>query len=444
MSRDARRPLRRALSESACARRSPPSATSTPRGAVAERVRRAHARAGGARARRRWPRAPTRPQRARPEPDCGLRTPFQRDRDRIVHCKAFRRLKHKTQVFVAPSGDHYRTRLTHTLEVTQVSRTVARALALNEDLVEAIGLGHDLGHPPFGHIGEDALDRCLRERFGSAFRHHEHSLRVVDTLERDGRGPEPDRAGPRRDRQPLRPGAEPGHPGGQDRPARRPRGLHQPRHRRRRAGRRARRAPICPPSRSRSSATPGRAGSTRWSTISSSTPRRPGTSSRASGSAAAMTGLRDVHVRARVPRAGGHARARQDRPGDPHAVRPLLRPSRGDPGVDPRRASWPPGDRLHRRDDRPLLHQPASRSSASRSRSRREPLHRRLPRPRAGRGRHARAGLGPHRAAPRRRQQLLRAVPVSRRAHAAPSTSAPTRSTTTASAARPPAIRSTS
>ena len=103
-----------------------------------------------------------------PEADCGLRTPFQRDRDRIVHCKAFRRLKHKTQVFVAPEGDHYRTRLTHTLEVTQVSRTVARALALNEDLVEAIGLGHDLGHPPFGHIGEDVLDRCLRERFGAA------------------------------------------------------------------------------------------------------------------------------------------------------------------------------------------------------------------------------------------------------------------------------------
>ena len=98
---------------------------------------------------------------ARPETDCGLRTPFQRDRDRIVHSKAFRRLKHKTQVFVAPSGDHYRTRLTHTLEVTQVSRTVARALRLNEDLVEAIGLGHDLGHPPFGHIGEEALDRCL-------------------------------------------------------------------------------------------------------------------------------------------------------------------------------------------------------------------------------------------------------------------------------------------
>jgi dGTPase len=122
--------------------------------------------------------------RERPEGDCGLRTPFQRDRDRIVHCKAFRRLKHKTQVFVAPEGDHYRTRLTHTLETTQISRTVARALRLNEDLTEAIGLGHDLGHPPFGHIGEDVLDRCGRERFGRAFRHNEHSLRVVDVLER--------------------------------------------------------------------------------------------------------------------------------------------------------------------------------------------------------------------------------------------------------------------
>jgi len=127
-------------------------------------------------------------RRATPEDDCGLRTPLQRDRDRIVHSKAFRRLKHKTQVFVAPEGDHYRTRLTHTLEVTQISRTVARALALNEDLTEAIGLGHDLGHPPFGHIGEDVLDRCLTERFGRGFRHFEHSLRVVDVLERDGRG----------------------------------------------------------------------------------------------------------------------------------------------------------------------------------------------------------------------------------------------------------------
>ena len=117
-----------------------------------------------------------------------MRTPFQRDRDRIVHSKAFRRLKHKTQVFIAPEGDHYRTRLTHTLETCGIARTVARALGLNEDLTEAIGLGHDLGHPPFGHIGEEALDEALRERAGRRFRHNEHSLRVVDVLERDGRG----------------------------------------------------------------------------------------------------------------------------------------------------------------------------------------------------------------------------------------------------------------
>jgi dGTPase len=126
--------------------------------------------------------------RAQPEDECLLRTPFQRDRDRIVHTKAFRRLMHKTQVFVDPAGDHYRTRLTHTLETTGISRGVARALHLNEDLVEAIGLGHDLGHPPFGHAGEEALDEVLQERFDRRFRHNEHSLRVVDVLERDGRG----------------------------------------------------------------------------------------------------------------------------------------------------------------------------------------------------------------------------------------------------------------
>jgi dGTPase len=126
---------------------------------------------------------PSYPARRRvPEDDCTLRTPFQRDRDRIVHSKSFRRLKHKTQVFVSPEGDHYRTRLTHTLETTQISRTVARALRLNEDLVEAIGLGHDLGHPPFGHIGEEVLDACLRERFGGSFRHNEHSARIVAEL----------------------------------------------------------------------------------------------------------------------------------------------------------------------------------------------------------------------------------------------------------------------
>jgi dGTPase len=126
--------------------------------------------------------------RAEHEPDAAHRTPFQRDRDRIVHCKAFRRLKHKTQVFIAPEGDHYRTRLTHTLETCGIARNVARALGLNEDLTEAIGLGHDLGHPPFGHIGERVLDECLQERYGVRFRHNEHSLRVVERLERDGRG----------------------------------------------------------------------------------------------------------------------------------------------------------------------------------------------------------------------------------------------------------------
>jgi dGTPase len=123
-----------------------------------------------------------------PEEECRLRTPFQRDRDRIVHSKAFRRLRHKTQVFVDPEGDHFRTRLTHTIEAAGIARTVARALRLNEDLVEAIGLGHDLGHPPFGHAGEQALDEVLRERGGRGFRHNEHSLRVVERLERDGRG----------------------------------------------------------------------------------------------------------------------------------------------------------------------------------------------------------------------------------------------------------------
>ena len=126
--------------------------------------------------------------RAEPEFDSPVRTPFQRDRDRIVHSKAFRRLKHKTQVFIAPEGDHYRTRLTHTIEACCISRTVARALGLNEDLTEAIGFGHDLGHPPFGHIGEEALDAALRERSGRGFQHNRHSLRVVEVLERDGRG----------------------------------------------------------------------------------------------------------------------------------------------------------------------------------------------------------------------------------------------------------------
>ncbi len=126
--------------------------------------------------------------RAVPEDECGLRTPFQRDRDRIVHSKSFRRLKDKTQVFMAPRGDHFRTRLTHTLEAAGISRVVARALRLNEDLTEAIALGHDLGHPPFGHTGEEALDAVLQERYGRHFRHNEQSLRLVDILEKDGAG----------------------------------------------------------------------------------------------------------------------------------------------------------------------------------------------------------------------------------------------------------------
>ena len=122
--------------------------------------------------------------RQRPEEQDPIRPVFQRDRDRVLHCKAFRRLKQKTQVFLSPEGDLYRTRLTHTLEVSQIARTIARALRLNEDLTEAISLAHDLGHTPFGHAGEDALSQCL----GKPFRHNEQSLRVVDILEKDGQG----------------------------------------------------------------------------------------------------------------------------------------------------------------------------------------------------------------------------------------------------------------
>ncbi|MGB9679908.1 MAG: deoxyguanosinetriphosphate triphosphohydrolase [Thermoanaerobacteraceae bacterium] len=118
------------------------------------------------------------------EEKCDIRTEFQRDRDRIIHCKAFRRLSHKTQVFISPDGDHYRTRLTHTLEVSQIARTISRALRLNEDLTEAIALGHDLGHTPFGHSGEEVLNRLLKD----GFRHNQQSLRVVEILENNGRG----------------------------------------------------------------------------------------------------------------------------------------------------------------------------------------------------------------------------------------------------------------
>ena len=122
--------------------------------------------------------------RQRPEEECEMRTPYQRDRDRIIHCKSFRRLKHKTQVFLSPEGDHYRTRLTHTLEVSQIARTIARALRLNEDLTEAVALAHDLGHTPFGHAGERALNALLPQ----GFRHYEQSVRVVERLEKEGKG----------------------------------------------------------------------------------------------------------------------------------------------------------------------------------------------------------------------------------------------------------------
>lgn len=122
--------------------------------------------------------------RKRKEAECPYRTEFQRDRDRIIHCKAFRRLKNKTQVFIAPFGDHFRTRMTHTLEVTQIARSIAGALNLNEDLAEAIALGHDLGHTPFGHIGEETLDKL----FSEGFAHNKQSVRVVEVLEKDGQG----------------------------------------------------------------------------------------------------------------------------------------------------------------------------------------------------------------------------------------------------------------
>jgi dGTPase len=122
--------------------------------------------------------------RLRPEAEDPIRPAFQRDRDRIIHCKAFRRLKHKTQVFFAPTGDHYRTRLTHTLEVSQIARSISKVLRLNEELTEAIALGHDLGHTPFGHAGE----RVLQQLVPGGFEHYEQSLRIVDVLERDGQG----------------------------------------------------------------------------------------------------------------------------------------------------------------------------------------------------------------------------------------------------------------
>ena len=225
-----------------------------------------------------------------------MRTPFQRDRDRIVHSKPFRRLKGKTQVFIDPQGDHYRTRMTHTLETTAISRVVARALRLNEDLTEAIGLGHDMGHTPFGHAGEDALDAGARATTSA--------LRVPPprAVAPDRAQAEPDPRGLRRDPHAHRRRVEPETLEGKIVPHRRPRRVHQPRHRRRRPLRAAHRGRS--PARGDRAARPDRAptASTGSSTTSSRPRRPPATSARARRSAAAMHRPARLHVRARLPR----------------------------------------------------------------------------------------------------------------------------------------------
>ena len=208
--------------------------------------------------------------RGRPEEPCGVRTPFQRDRDRLVHSKPFRRLKGKTQVFIDPAGDHYRTRMTHTLETTAISRVVARALRLNEDLVEAIGLGHDTGHTPFGHAGRERARRAAARALRRAF----PSQRAVVP---DRAAAQPHARGLRRDPDAYgRAGAR--DPGGADRPDRRPHRVRQPRHRRRAPLRVAHAGRPAARPRSSFSARLARSASTRSSTISSSRPSGRGQS----------------------------------------------------------------------------------------------------------------------------------------------------------------------
>ena len=372
-------------------------------------------------------------RRAVEEPDSPLRTPFQRDRDRIVHSKSFRRLKHKTQVFVAPEGDHYRTRLTHTLEACGIARTVARALGLNEDLTEAIGLGHDLGHPPFGHAGEDALDAALRERCGSGFKHNEHSLRVVEVLERDGHGlnlTEQVRDGILNHNGATKPATLEGRIVKLvDRVAYINHDIDD-----------ALRAGILRPSdlparRSSCSGRPARRGSTPSSATSSSAPARPATSSRARRSAARCCGCASscstASTSGRTPRRE-HERVERTMRGlfDHYVEHPGELPQLG-PGGE----RLPARRRLHRRDDRPLLHRQVHRADDPRG----GPLlsGADLPRePRTGQagGRHRRGDLGPHRPAPPGRP-LDRPLPVPRGAHARRSRSTRRRSSTTASAA---------
>ena len=291
--------------------------------------------------------------RARPEEECTLRTPFQRDRDRIVHCKAFRRLKHKTQVFVAPEGDHYRTRLTHTLETTQISRTVGRALGLNEDLVGG-DRARPRPRPPAVRPHRRGRAGPLRAR---ALRPRLPPQRALAAGRRRARAAQPHRAGARRDPAPLQRGGRARDARGQDRAPRRPHRLHQPRHRRRRARGRAARSPTCRRRRSPSSATPARAASTGSCTTSSSTPSAPGDIVQGEEVGGAMLRLRGFmfqNVYLGPTARAEHAKIERVMRGlfEWFCDHPEELPAGGGRGADAGR----PRDRLPGRHDRPLRH----------------------------------------------------------------------------------------